>query len=163
MLVFELVCVAILKQHSFTTSLYMGYIFPIWQSIIFEFPSQTPNSLGQPSEAENAKIPFQKYLSNSDSPSCHHNPINTTHNVYFSNLSLFPECLSIWEVSCFISFSYCSRSGVLVVSPSGCWYRPPVAGIALPSLVSPSSQVYIPNSDRLAGEWDKIVTTPLVG
>ncbi len=37
-----------------------------------------------------------------------------------------------------ISFFYCSRRGVLVVSPSRHWYRPPVAGIALPSLVSPS-------------------------
>ncbi len=35
----------------------------------------------------------------------------------------------------FISFFYCSRRGVLVVSHSCFWYRPPIAGIALPSLV----------------------------
>ncbi len=39
----------------------------------------------------------------------------------------------------FISFFYCSPSGVQVVSPSRRWYRPPVVGIALPSLVSPSN------------------------
>ncbi len=37
-----------------------------------------------------------------------------------------------------ISFFYCSPSGVQVVSPSRRWYRPPVAGIALSLLVSPS-------------------------
>ena len=40
--------------------------------------------------------------------------------------------LYYWVGSWIISFFYCSPSGVQVVSPSRRWYRPPVAGIALP-------------------------------
>ena len=48
------------------------------------------------------------------------------------------------DVQRFISFFYCSWSGVLVVLPSGCWYRPPIAGIALPLLVSAFRRWYRP-------------------
>ncbi len=50
-------------------------------------------------------------------------------------------------MSGFISFFYCSQSGVQVVSPSRRWYRPPI----LPIIKSKSQTTF-----------SKIVTTPLV-
>ncbi len=92
--------VAILRQYSFTTSLYMKALHPHLTIHQFRIIITNPNFFRTTQRSGKCENPISKYLSNSDSPSCHHIPINTTVELqprtFQWDLTLY---LLIWIVS----------------------------------------------------------------